>query len=106
MRRRVKLRAISSKSRSISFKPSDTLTRQNGVRIITMINTMVPWEGPNQMMARMAQPTDGNELRSGLIRSWTITSVTGSQRGKKASKEPAKTAISTAIITRIVLVNT
>ena len=66
---RVKLRAISRSSRSSSLRPSEMLTRQNGVRIATWTKITVRFDGPNQIEARIAQPTDGKELRKGLMRS-------------------------------------
>ena len=71
-----------------------------------MMKMTVKCDGPNQMMARMAQPTDGNEFRNGLIRSCTMTSVTGSQCGRKASTEPMMTLSSTANMSRTELVST
>ena len=67
---------------------------------------IVPCDGPNQMIARIAQPTEGKEFRNGLIRSWTMTSVIGNQRGRNASTAPSVTAIITATTTRALLATT
>ena len=49
----------------------------NGTRIATWMKITAVDETPNQMVPISAQPTEGNELISGLIRSWMNTCRAG-----------------------------
>src|SRR5262245_44663009 len=88
----VKLRPISISSRSMLRRPSAMLIRQNGIRIATSTKITPKWPGSNQIAARMAQPIDGNELSTGLIRSSTTPSSQGTPQARNASPPPIRSA--------------
>ena len=53
------------------------LIRQNGIRIATSTKMTPKSPGLNQIAARIAQPIEGNELSTGLIRSSTTVASQG-----------------------------
>src|SRR6185437_11910976 len=57
-RQRVKLAPISISSPSSYFKPSSKLMRQNGVRMAISTKRTAALVVPNQIIARIAQPTE------------------------------------------------
>ena len=69
--------------------PSEMLTRQNGVRTAISTKITAKFESPNQTIARIAQPTDGKALRTGVIRSRTIPSATGQRKGLRPARRRA-----------------
>ena len=99
-RRRVKLAAISSASRSIWRRPSPTLIMQNGIRIATCTKMIDPCPGENQIAARIAQPIDGNELRNGCTPPRITQSSAGTMRCNSARPLPITSASSTDSKTR------
>src|SRR4051812_22243757 len=103
---RVKLRPISMSSRLILRRPSAMLIRQNGIKIATSTNMTPKSPGSNQIAARIAQPIEGNELSTGLIRSSTTASSQGTPWVRNASPPPMRRAAKIETRTRQVDVNT
>src|SRR6516164_5709303 len=104
-RSRVKLVPISSNSRSRLRKPSAMLIKQNGIRIATSTKITPKSPGLNQIAARIAQPIDGKELSTGLMRASTTPSSTGTSCAKNASPPPMTTATAIDTSTRQVDAN-
>src|SRR5690349_5226023 len=99
-RLRVKLWPISSSSRSMLRRPSPILIRQNGMRIAVSTKITPKSPGGNQIAARIAQPMEGNEFSTGLMRSFTTASRTGTRSAMKASTPPMSSAAATETSTR------
>src|ERR1700722_4868685 len=85
---RVKLRPISISSRSILRRPSAMLIRQNGIKIAVSTKITAKLPGSNQIAARIAQPIEGNELSTGLIRRSQPRSSEGTPWAKKGGRPP------------------
>ena len=68
------------------------LIRQNGIRIATSTNMTPKLPGLNQIAARIAQPIEGNELSTGLIRSSTTVASQGMPYARNASPPPINRA--------------
>ena len=81
------------------------LIRQNGIRIATSTKMTPKWPGSNQIAARIAQPIEGNELSTGLIRSSTTASSQGTPWARNASPPPIRSAAAIETSTRQVDVN-
>ena len=54
----------------MSARPCASAMAQNGVRISTSTKRTDVVPGTNQNVARIAQPTDGNEFNTGIRRRW------------------------------------
>ena len=85
--------------------PSAMLIRQNGIRIATSTKMTPKSPGSNQIAARIAQPIEGNELSTGLIRSSTTASSQGTPWARNASPPPIRRAAAIETSTRQVDVN-
>ena len=81
------------------------LIRQNGIRIATSTKMTPKSPGSNQIAARIAQPIEGNELSTGLIRSSTTASSQGTPWARNASPPPIRSAAAIETSTRQVDVN-
>src|SRR5215510_4362257 len=92
-------------SRSILRSPSAILIKQNGIRIATSTKMTPKSPGSNQIAARIAQPIEGNELSTGLIRSSTTASSQGTQCERNASPPPIRRAAAIETSTRQAEVN-
>src|SRR5262245_29730358 len=99
-RRRVKLRPISISSLSMLRSPSAMLIRQNGIRIATSTKITPKSPGSNQIAARIAQPIEGNELSTGLIRASTTSASAGTPWARNARPPPIASAAAIATSTR------
>src|SRR4051812_38252862 len=73
-------------------RPSAMLIRQNGIRMATSTKMMPKSPGLNQIAARIAQPIEGNELSTGLLRSSTTPSSQDTPLPRNAMPPPISTA--------------